>query len=363
MNRVTAIQEEDLLLGLEENTDLIYQIGLWSSIAIVIAISLLMVFVIILRGRLIYTRYRQNKFLSNWQPLLRSTAEAEIPKQIPSIGKANRFLFFAIWIQCYEKNIGNEVALDRLRTLFIKAGMRSNARAMIRVMNTRNRLAAVIALGYLHDISEWDELHRIASSPDPFISLVAAHALSHINETKATPIFIQLIEKHPDWPTTKIANILHEFGAERISEPLVQMVLSASSERQDSLIPFLAACKKEIAQPIIHNLLKENKDDLLIAPCLRVLGGFLDVEDLPTIRTYLNHPRWHIRAQAAVCLGKMGNDNDEQPLLKLLKDKQWWVRYRAAQALAKLPTMNRQKLLAYKNSLDDKYGQDILTQV
>lgn len=348
----------------EENSDLIYQIGLWLSIAIVAAIIILMMFVIMLRIKLIYTRHRREKFLAVWQPILLSTVATEIPELNRPISRIDRLPFFLIWIQCYEDNIGNEAALQRLRILFKQSGMVEKASKMIRKMKARSRLIAIIALGYLREESEWDEIYRIAASPDPFISLVAGHALSHIDKTKAAPAFIKLIEKHPDWPSTKIAKILNELGPENISEPLIQLVLAAPAELQASLIPFLATCKKEIALPVARNLLlQETKDDARIAPCLRVLGTFQDSADLTTIRAYLSHQRWHIRAQAATCLGKTGNEHDEQPLLELLKDKQWWVRYRAAQALACLSSMNPQKLLTYKQSINDNYGQDILTQV
>lgn len=350
-------------MDLEKNTDLIYQIGLWLGVAIIATICVLMIFVTILRLKLLYSNHRSNNFLNTWQPLLESASNNGLPDILPAITRLDRFKFLALWIQCYENHSNNEESLGRLRTLLTKTGMVTHARKMIRTAMTRSRLTAVIALGYLQNEQEWDELHKIASSPDPFISLVAAHALVHIDKTKATPIFIDLIKKHLDWPATKVASILETLGPELITEALIDMILSTSSEQQAALIPYLSTCEKEATQSVVHKILQTTENDSLIAPCLKVLAEFGDKQDLSTIRSYLNHELWHIRVQAAICIGKTGNIEDEGALLELLRDKHWWVRYRAAQALAKLPFVDRQKLLDYKNTLDDNYGKDILTQI
>jgi hypothetical protein len=59
----------------------------------------------------------------------------------------------------------------------------------------------------------------------------------------------------------------------------------------------------------------------------------------------------------------MGDASDLQRLSQLMMDSQWWVRYRAAQALMGLPfieTEARDTLIA---NLPDRYARDMAKQV
>ena len=46
----------------------------------------------------------------------------------------------------------------------------------------------------------------------------------------------------------------------------------------------------------------------------------------------------------------------------LLSDPQWWVRYRAAQAIVGLSPRNDQRLRDIHSTLSDRYARDILSQ-
>jgi HEAT repeat protein len=67
--------------------------------------------------------------------------------------------------------------------------------------------------------------------------------------------------------------------------------------------------------------------------------------------------------QAAVTLGRLGVPGDEQLLVAILSDKQWWVRYRAAQALMKLGLVNTDGMHRIRNLQTDDYARDIIKHV
>ena len=50
-------------------------------------------------------------------------------------------------------------------------------------------------------------------------------------------------------------------------------------------------------------------------------------------------------------------------LIELLKDPQWWVRYRAAQALVGLPFLSRAELNRLLVDLPDQFAREIFRQV
>ena len=59
----------------------------------------------------------------------------------------------------------------------------------------------------------------------------------------------------------------------------------------------------------------------------------------------------------------IGDRGDVPRLVALLSDREWWVRYRAAQAVAELPWLKRADLDALHASLEDRYAADMLAQV
>jgi hypothetical protein len=58
----------------------------------------------------------------------------------------------------------------------------------------------------------------------------------------------------------------------------------------------------------------------------------------------------------------MGRRADQEKLAPLLADPQWWVRYRAAQAIVGLSPRDDQRLRDIQSTLSDRYARDILTQ-
>jgi hypothetical protein len=46
-----------------------------------------------------------------------------------------------------------------------------------------------------------------------------------------------------------------------------------------------------------------------------------------------------------------------------LSDREWWVRYRAAQALVELPWLAQAELRALQDGLTDRFAADMLAQV
>jgi HEAT repeat protein len=350
-------------LVLEDNSDIIFNIAVLLGLTIIAAILLLILTVSLLRIKLVHTSRRQAAFMHAWDRIFDETRNAGIPAELPRIAVSDRFMFLALWIRQYESNSDIESACARLKLLFRRTGMELAANQMLRANQTKQRLAAIVALGYVRNQIEWDELYNTAFSSDPFLSLVAGHALVHIDKKKAAPTFLELIRRHTDWPTSKVAGILDEIGPTHITTSLINLISESPLETKKILIPYLTACERGRALEFTRDLLENPEDDFLIAPCIRVISSLNDRESAPLIRQYINHERWHIRVMAANCLGIIGNTQDRDLLTPLLNDRQWWVRYRAAQAISRLPDMTKEKILQLRDSLSDKYGREVLTQV
>jgi HEAT repeat protein len=70
-----------------------------------------------------------------------------------------------------------------------------------------------------------------------------------------------------------------------------------------------------------------------------------------------------VRVQAARALARIGERTDIDLLAPLLGDREWWVRYRAAQALASLAALYGQPLDVVGHTLSDRFARDMLAQV
>ena len=196
-----------------------------------------------------------------------------------------------------------------------------------------------------------------------------------INPTQAVPELIPLLMKRPDWPASRVANMLQIAGADVISDQIANAALksalaeSAQTGKGDGqratndparLVRYLELAYNVSALPAARTIAELSHDPEVLAACLRL---FKSAEDLPVVREYLSHKDSCVRVQAAAALGRIGEDTDEELLVPLLSDKEWWVRYRSAQALSRLPHMREPKLKTIQAAQSDPFARDILTQV
>ena len=65
---------------------------------------------------------------------------------------------------------------------------------------------------------------------------------------------------------------------------------------------------------------------------------------------------------AARALGRIGQREELPVLLDLLRDTVWWVRYHAAQALARLDGLEPRELETMRENARDAYAADMLGQ-
>jgi HEAT repeat protein len=111
---------------------------------------------------------------------------------------------------------------------------------------------------------------------------------------------------------------------------------------------------------VVRRLIEQTDRVETITACLRV---FNDASSLDTVRRFLGHARWEVRVQAINALARMGTAEDEPRLIVLLSDAEWWVRYRAAQALCALPSASLKRLEALGAHHTDRFARDIMTHV
>jgi HEAT repeat protein len=280
----------------------------------------------------------------------------ELPEQLPALAKADIPSFLKLWVHLHAAMRGgasaglNEVA-RRLQSA-------AHARALLARGRRADELLAILALGYLRDRDAWAALERVMAGPDAVVSVHAAWALTRIDADAAAARLIEQVATRADWPLPQVVAILEDGGpAYRAS--LLAALPALQGQALLRALRIAEGLGVRVPAPLAAQLLSHAEVDVVVA-VLRLEQG---PEQLPAIRALVGHPDWRVRVQVAKSVGRLGAAGDTDLLLRLAADPEWWVRYRAARALAETPGRDRASLAALADQATDSYAADMLRHV
>jgi hypothetical protein len=301
---------------------------------------LLVLQIIGLRERRALLERRRQRFLALWRPLIYD-AMAGATVTWPAIARRDGETFLWFWNQLQETVRGE--AKERLTHAATALGVDRLALRRLKSRSIARRLLAIVTLGNLRDAKYWDVVVPLAQNPHPPISLAAAQALIRINGQRAVRDLMPLFAARVDWPVTRALALLEQVDPDVVTRAIEKALPRADDAAALRLVEFVAAADAVALQPALVMRARPSRDPQMWANVLRHLNdpGHLDV-----VRECSEHPVWFVRVQAAHALGRMGGPEDVARLIGLLADPQWWVRYRAGEALLKLPFLARDELHA-----------------
>ncbi len=287
-------------------------------------------------------RQRGEQFREVWFRLLIKSMMT-VPEELPSVRRSDAQAFLRLWNYLSESIRGDD--RNGLNATMRLAGMDRVAAKMLKSYKLDDRLMAVVALGHLRERTVWNTLARFVVSRTPELSLAAARSLIRIDPQAALEILIPLVGVRTDWSFVKVATMLNEAGPEQVVDALAHAVREASVDATVRFVRCLEAVGSPGALPVVREILaRENCDDQVVVACLRCCRRYATCQDLGMVRAYLAHPHHLIRLHAVLALGRIGTEEDEPRLIDRLADDEWWVRYRAAEALAGFPFMSSDRL-------------------
>lgn len=328
-----------------------------TALLVLSATALILLIIVVMRIRINKTKQANEKLLKQWRPIIMQTV-AGMNVTLPKFSKAAASPILYLWNHFHDILKGDST--QSLNQLAKRAGLDEIAADMMKKGNIRNRLLAIRTFGNLRQKGVRLELREIAVSDHPVLSLAAARALIQIDPIATVNFIIPLIVKRPAWPPAVVSTILRQIGPDVISKPLAIAVQEAEATEMPRVIRYLEEAHYHVIRPLVHKMLSESKNDEVISACLHVIQ---DPRDLAIVRNHLNHPIWFVRLQAVRTLGAIGTAKDEQKLIELLHDENWWVRYRAANALSGLSFMKMERLKEIMKLQTDRFARDILSQV
>lgn len=330
----------------------------WQLAAVIaVLLFLLLVQILVMRMLIARRRGRERSFRSLWEPVL-ARCGYDVPMALPVLDRRDVALFLTIWNHLQESL--RDAATDRLNELARRVGADQAAIELVRSRGVRERLIAITALGHLHEVQAWDQLVSLMRSGDTALSMAAARALVRIDAVRGAELTIPAIGKRPDWPTATVAAMLQDAGPDAVSTPLEAAIEAASHAEAPRLIRLLQFATPDVAGRVVRRLLVEDAPAEVAIACLRIVE---DPTLLDRVRGRVHDVHWQVRLHAVQALGRLGTRADEPLLVEAVGDPQWWVRYRAAQALASLPLIEIGHVEELADTHADRFGRDILRQV
>lgn len=346
-------------MGFAALSDIRVIIAFWIGAVSTLVAAVMLLEVLRMRSMLMLRERRSRQFKKNarhW--LIRYIAGEEL--ELPKIARRDLPDFLYLWIQFQEVIYGDSKLI--LNQAFLRLGIVSRVRKLLRSGSFEEQVIAATALGHLGDKQSWEYLRVLLKKASPLLSITAARALVMIDPDRACDIVIPLIIQHRDWMPARLALMLKQ------ADPSFQQAFLAQLEREaEQLPPYLLRLLRLLDtvptnRPLsfVEKFLTSSDDDDLVAACLRLVRH---PSELELVRGRFNDSRWSVQVQIAAVLAGMGSPEDAHYLLSLLDSEHWWVRYRAAQSLLALPFINRRAVKRLIESRSDVYARDMLQQI
>lgn len=340
----------------------IFIIKLSIFIGLLFVLISILLFIIIMLKRLYLAKKekRDTKLLEAWRPILLKNLY-QGPTSFKDMPKKNIILFLILWsnMQDILKGPDKEQLNQLARSLHID----HKAFKLLSSRKLSQRLLAISVLGNLRDTKSWPKIYEFSKSSNMTLAISAIHALAKINSEKALHIVISFMVNRQDWPDYKLIVILNEIGATTFSQPLANEILKLPPDKQTHLLNMMHFGDGKVVLPLVKQLLSTTSDNEVTATCLTLLSIFGDHRDVPLVQHYLNHEEAFIRIHGVKTLAAIGSAAELYSLEKCLCDRDWWVRYRAAEAIKSLPAVTDEKILEIKNRQSDRFAIDILNYV
>ena len=296
--------------------------------------------------------------IAHWRVIIANAVtgadDGAVPPRLP---QRQRKEVLRLWN--YTRSMIEGAAAERLIALADRLGLRDFARKQAKQTHLGTRLTALQALGHLRDTVTFGEILAATDDDNTLVAITAAEALAEVDPARAVAVLIPKLARRRDWPRTHVFHMLEKAGSAVVNEPLYRCIRAASDEDAAYLLQFAEIAEFDVRDAMATELLRSRSDPELLAAALKVASGH---GDMARLDGFLEHPVWYVRMQATALLGRIGRSEDVGRLEKRLSDEEWCVRYRAATALVRLPTLTRPALERIRSQLRDPYAGDALEQ-
>lgn len=318
-------------------------------------IVLLLCFSVVMRVRRERIQRRRDRFSATWEPALYARVAGE-HASLPALAPSERLLFLGLWLHLL--GYVRDQAADALVQAAHELDMPEYALGLLESRSPWKRVLAMRAVAAMHLKQAGDTLLAKVMEGRRRSSLTAVRALLQIDPERGFAGLEHLL-RHLEWSPAAMVEIVKGGGA-RTVQRLASLLDSAPAALRKQIVRLIELAEDQTALPALRERLASGGDEEETAAILHCLGKLGQGVDRAAVLASLAHPNWLIRMQAVYALGAIGLEEDITRLAPLLHDRQWWVRYRAAQSLLRLAGSGA--LAALRDQEPDPYAREMLAR-
>jgi HEAT repeat protein len=204
--------------------------------------------------------------------------------------------------------------------------------------SARDRLLAAQSLGQFADEESKAQLQAALADRSPEVRLAAGLALAETGHSDSVDGLVRELGLGAAEDSTLAVTLFRSLSADRPDEIKALITAPDTNVRvRLAAIEALATSGDYSLVPVIVQLAMAAPDDAAELPgYLRALGLFAHPAARPAVLDGLGRGSFAVRAAAASAAGRIGLVELAGRLAYLLDDGEWWVRFRAAEALLRL---------------------------
>lgn len=331
--------------------DLTIDLARWLGWTTLGAVALMVAGLLVLR----WVRWRRAPHLAafeaRWLPLLMGCAlGAETGAALPPLTRAQRWPFMKLWLHCQMSLHGP--SRQRLAALGRKMGCHAMALQRARSMHESERMVGMLALGFLHDSDSVGLLQRQLAQAGARQSVYASRALLELDAQAHADAVVRALLDIPELEVSLASVMLKPFRAV-LAEALLRHTPQVDDPRALGWLRLARALRLQMPGQVLAPFLQPQQDIEVLIAAIRLVQG---EQGAGAVAAHAGHADWRVRAQVARALGFIGGDAELPLLNRMLTDAQWWVRYRSAQSLMRLPGQGKAQLQALANATGDRYA-------
>lgn len=313
------------------------------------------------RLRLVARQRRLGPVIEEWRRHFAVGVGEETP--VSQIRYRDAFTILNLWNKLHQGDSQSASAQEsaRLAAIGRHQGFARIASRVLERGDDNDRIVALTTLGYLGERGAVEAAQVLTRHRNGDLSFAAYRALVLIKPDELTN-FLEAVPARSNWSITDVERFLQELPPEQSAAAFRHALEGASKKEAIQLLRYLPSCELQAARTAVMAILEATSDPDVATAALRALGHRGHHEDRAVIRRFIDHGQpVHLRLSALNALLPLSKADDHDLLVSLLGDTSYWIRYRAAQALVRMPHGDAEASRLVE-LLQDPYSRDILKQ-
>lgn len=334
----------------------------WLSLAMLGLVVLILLGLLFLR---LYRRWRAPRWQAMQQAhrqlLIQGVVGEPVDPHAWVRNDRSRWMFLKLWLHLQLSLKGE--ASERLTQMGRDLDLERLALRHLRSRHYAKRMVALLTLGFLRQPSSVAVLQARMAEGHSHSAIYAGRALLEIDALAYSNEVVRGVLAKKDLDLSLIAVMFKPFRSVLQPAMLAQCPRRDPNDLERSLPPqrepmvrwlrLARALQLQLPSPLLVPLLHPQEEIESLIAAIRLFQGEQGIEPLLQLA---RHSDWRVRAQVARAMSYVGQAANAHILVELTTDREWWVRFRSAQALFRLPGLSTSQVLDQVRATCDRYA-------